>query len=766
MSALHEVLSGKWSDGTRPKDLYATRISPAPGSHVADIVAGLGDGRARVRNGCAELASLLSADRPDLLYPQAALFAENLQSKDKVVRWEAVCTLGNLAPVDAGRLLPGQIDRILPFLKDASIVLQVHTLRALVKIARTCPDRLDDVVAAMLAAKRHYPGNRIGHLSEALGALGAASSHREAVRRFLEPLCASDMASVASKARRGLRALAARHTDTRGSGRRRGPERLPRPAPPAAALCANGRCMSDRILPGLPRPSEVDRLLDGWMPPRDLVLGVASAGYQCEGGYNGPGQPQNNWGPFESTGGREVTGAAGRFWDRPEPDLDAAAGMHLNAFRLSVEAARLRPTEHREPRETPPPLDEAAVRGYARILFEARRRGLEPVVTLHHFTEPAWWGPDPWLSERGPDLFVAHAAEACEKVNTALAELGGAPVVRWITINEPNGLALTTQALGVFPRGTAGGGAVARSACQLDGFYSAHVRAHAALHRVHRGHGWPAPLVTVNNYAFDCYGLDRLFVDLMSARSEDVEPEPKALAGWTRHRRHEFETRMARVRREGSRPSALRSGAWLLRPLVDKFLLTPRRLPRLLRALRESPAERPLDALAVDVYEPLLQNHLARPWSAPGHAPWTWHVWPPALYDTVAAYRDAAPRLPLLVAENGMSVQRAADAPQALARADGWRRDAHLRAHLFHLLRALRDGLRVEGLLVWSISDNYEWGSFTPRFGILSVDYTNPERPRGALDAAGVDAAGALRAVAGAIRTGSPDDLRRALLET
>src|SRR5271165_4982946 len=50
--------------------------------------------------------------------------------------------------------------------------------------------------------------------------------------------------------------------------------------------------------------------MEGWVLPRDFRFGVATAGYQIEGGYNGPGEPKNNWYRWESTGRVEPSGAA------------------------------------------------------------------------------------------------------------------------------------------------------------------------------------------------------------------------------------------------------------------------------------------------------------------------------------------------------------------------------------------------------------------------------------------------------------------------
>jgi hypothetical protein len=53
-----------------------------------------------VQSGSAELVSLLSEDRPDLIVPYFDIFIRNLKAKDPILRWETVCTLGNLVGVD------------------------------------------------------------------------------------------------------------------------------------------------------------------------------------------------------------------------------------------------------------------------------------------------------------------------------------------------------------------------------------------------------------------------------------------------------------------------------------------------------------------------------------------------------------------------------------------------------------------------------------------------------------------------------------------
>ena len=79
----------------------------------------------------------------------------------------------------------------------------------------------------------------------------------------------------------------------------------------------------------------------------ELRLGDnGSAGrFQIEGGYNGPGQPANNWAGWEQAGRVERSGIALDFWNDWEHQLDLATAAGCDAFRLSVEWARCEPAE-------------------------------------------------------------------------------------------------------------------------------------------------------------------------------------------------------------------------------------------------------------------------------------------------------------------------------------------------------------------------------------------------------------------------------------
>jgi len=103
---------------------------------------------------------------------------------------------------------------------------------------------------------------------------------------------------------------------------------------------------------------------------------------------------------------------------------------------------------------------------------------------------------------------------------------------------------------------------------------------------------------------------------------------------------------------------------------------------------------------------------------------------PDGIYHALMAYHRKLPDMPLYVVENGMSTDNGQPRP------DGYTRSDHLRDHVYWIERARADGADVIGYNYWSITDNYEWGSFRPRFGLYTVDaLTDPTLTRRPTDA-------------------------------
>lgn len=97
---------------------------------------------------------------------------------------------------------------------------------------------------------------------------------------------------------------------------------------------------------------------------------------------------------------------------------------------------------------------------------------------------------------------------------------------------------------------------------------------------------------------------------------------------------------------------------------------------------------------------------------------------PEVIYEAIAHYARSYPGKPIYIVENGMPTNHG-------ARADGVDRGDFLRDTAFWLQRAVADGYPVIGYNQWSLVDNYEWGSYAPRFGLYQVDVlTDPALER------------------------------------
>ena len=115
--------------------------------------------------------------------------------------------------------------------------------------------------------------------------------------------------------------------------------------------------------------------------PADFLWGVATAGHQNEG----DNVTSDTWflENVTPTIFKDRSGKATNGWELWESDLDIVAGLGLNAYRFSVEWARIEPVEGE--------FSDEALDHYEAIVDGCLARGLAPLVTFNHFTSPHWF---------------------------------------------------------------------------------------------------------------------------------------------------------------------------------------------------------------------------------------------------------------------------------------------------------------------------------------------------------------------------------------
>lgn len=178
--------------------------------------------------------------------------------------------------------------------------------------------------------------------------------------------------------------------------------------------------------------------------PKNFLWGVATSAHQIEGGQH------NQWSVWElenakalaaqssyqfddlsnwpevkrsaQTPSNYVSGRATEHYARFAEDISLVRKLNLNAFRFSIEWSRVQPEQGA--------WDAGAVKHYKEVLAELKKQGIEPMVTLFHFTLPVWFAEMGGFEKRANVTFFVEFAERI------LSELGG--TIRYvITINEP-----------------------------------------------------------------------------------------------------------------------------------------------------------------------------------------------------------------------------------------------------------------------------------------------------------------------------------------
>lgn len=475
--------------------------------------------------------------------------------------------------------------------------------------------------------------------------------------------------------------------------------------------------------------------IPAWNEP--FLWGVATSGYQSEGGYNTSGQPQNNWALHEQEGLIASTGDASGFWTRYEEDFRACQAMGLNSFRLGLEWARIQPSS--DPRSTQvPEFDYAALDAYADRIAACYRYGLEPIVTLHHFTHPAWLGLDAWLSESTVELFENYVRVSMTHINRRLVDRYQLPPIRWImTINELNILGPNTYLSGLFPGHDQGTTALLQA---YNILLKSHVRAYNCLHSLYQSEGWLKPLVSLNTCCSDLYWSDKALWDLLAVKPRGIERSEVRDYLYHNARQLELELEKARIPLHHDLTTQFGKLGRIFANFYGSRIINPQPLGGFLQELENSPYPSVIDYVALDYYDPFFVNNVRLPlWSqfnfkAKGWIAgltggfmlkcWDWRMVPEGLYFYCQYYAQDL-QLPVMIAENGMALRREPDNQIATCRPDGVTRSEFLERHLHQVRRLLADKVPLIGYMHWSLTDNYEWGSFTPRFGLFAIDYTN-----------------------------------------
>ncbi|MDD4954283.1 MAG: family 1 glycosylhydrolase, partial [Candidatus Omnitrophica bacterium] len=124
---------------------------------------------------------------------------------------------------------------------------------------------------------------------------------------------------------------------------------------------------------------------------------------------------------------------------------------------------------------------------YRDVVYSLKEHNLEPVITLHHFTNPAWFSRlGGWLNKDAHKYFLRYT----ETIVDALSD----SVHYWVTINEPMVYIYNCYIKGLWPPQER---SFPKAKQATDNLISAHIKAYKLIHGIYKKKGLPNPAVSI-----------------------------------------------------------------------------------------------------------------------------------------------------------------------------------------------------------------------------------------------------------------------------
>jgi hypothetical protein len=119
-------------------------------SLVPEVLSGTSSPKATVRYGCGKVLMDLSERQPEAVYPYMDRVIELLDSKYRILTWNALAIIANLATVDEERKFDKIFDKYYGFLNDEYMVTVANTVGNSAKIALAKPYLAQRITAELL----------------------------------------------------------------------------------------------------------------------------------------------------------------------------------------------------------------------------------------------------------------------------------------------------------------------------------------------------------------------------------------------------------------------------------------------------------------------------------------------------------------------------------------------------------------------------------------------------------------------------------------
>lgn len=444
--------------------------------------------------------------------------------------------------------------------------------------------------------------------------------------------------------------------------------------------------------------------------PEKFVFGVATAAYQAEGNTKVDDRGPCYWDDYLEKSKKFDPNTASDFYHKYREDIEFCKAYGVNGIRISISWSRILPEG--EGKVNPKGIDY-----YNKLIDTCIENGVEPFVTLHHFDTPLpLYEEGDWLQRRMIDCFVNYARICFENF--------GDRVTKWFTINEPWSLAAGQYVIGHFPPNIKYD--LGKAAQAMHNMVLAHAK-------------------VVNLYKTMNLNGDIGIIHILEPKFPINENSANKRAALYEHT---FCNRfMLDATLKGEyHPTTLQ----IVNEILSENNGTLSILDEDIIIMKEASSN--LDFLGVNYY----QSHFMEDYegnSVINHngtgekdtstyaikgvgkrvihpdvptTDWDWSIYPEGLYQMLLeVYQGYGFAKPIYITENGVGVKEQLKDNTV----DDTQRIDYIHGHLEAILRAIKEGVDVQGYFLWSLMDVFSWtNGYNKRYGLLYVDFETQER--------------------------------------
>ncbi|OAQ40759.1 beta-galactosidase [Pedobacter psychrophilus] len=416
--------------------------------------------------------------------------------------------------------------------------------------------------------------------------------------------------------------------------------------------------------------------------------GVSVAAYQIEGAHDADGKGLSIWDTFTNKKGKIRDNHNGNtatdFYSRYQEDIDLIKKLNIPNFRFSIAWSRILPDGTGE-------INLAGINFYRNVIDYCLSQGIEPWITLYHWDLPHELEKKGGWTNRNVIAWFEEFVSVC-------AKNFGDKVKNWMVMNEPVVFTGAGYFLGLHAPGRRG----------MKNFLPA---IHYTTLAIATGARKLREIIPEANIGttFSCSYLEPY---------RNLERDKKAV----------------------KRVDALLNRLYI-EPLLglgypDEELPILKGIKKISFPEDEKNMVFDFDFIGIQNYtREIIKNSWLIPYVKASLVKaekrnvtlteMKWEVYPEAMYQMIKKFNQYPQIKKLMITENGAAF------PDELINDEiiDLQRTKYIQDNLGQLLKAKKEGYKIDGYFVWTLTDNFEWAEgYHPRFGIIHIDFETLKR--------------------------------------